>query len=62
MIDTIIVVCILAIAGFFAAKGIFKTFKGKGGCGGSCACTEKKQQTCGTQGQVIHELEIERRC
>ncbi|MFC1764817.1 FeoB-associated Cys-rich membrane protein [Planctomycetota bacterium] len=59
MMDTMIVAVILAIVGFFAIRGISKTFKGEGGCGGSCACSEKKKSTCGEKDETWQELKID---
>lgn len=61
MWDTAIVTLILVFVGIIALRSVLKTFKGEGGCGGGCACSEKPGTGCPGPGPKGQELTIQRK-
>ncbi len=59
MWDAAAVTVILLFVGVIALRRVLKTFRGEGGCGGGCACSEKPGKGCPGSGSTVHELKIQ---
>lgn len=53
MWDTLAVIVIVSFVGCMALRSIVKTFRGQGGCGGSCACKGGGQSHDAGQADVV---------